>query len=145
MAVLTEQVNQLKRSLLDLNNQLEQMRGDNAKLRGQSEELARAVSYMQRTQKDLQSGVDDRMRRIEPQKVNLDGREFSAEPDEKRQYDEAMELLRKSDFAGTASALTAFRKRYPTSGYNESALFWLHLTMPRRPKRCSRSRTARPN
>jgi tol-pal system protein YbgF len=125
MAVLTEQVNQLKRSLLDLNNQLEQMRGDNAKLRGQSEELARAVSDMQRTQKDLQSGVDDRMRRIEPQKVNLDGREFSAEPDEKRQYDEAMELLRKSDFAGTASALTAFRKRYPTSGYNESALFWL--------------------
>ena len=124
-AELTEQITQLKRSLLELNNQLEQMRGDNAKLRGQNEELARAVSDMQRKQKDLQSGVEDRMRKFEPQKVSLDGREFTVEPDEKRQYEESMELLRKSDFAGTANALTAFRKRWPSSGYSESALFWL--------------------
>lgn len=124
-AELTDQINQLRRSLLDLNNQLEQMRSDNARLRGQNEELARAVSDMQRKQKDLQSGLDDRMRRFEPQKVTVDGKEFNAEPDEKRQYDEAMELLRKSDFAGTANALTAFRKRFPSSGYNDSALFWL--------------------
>lgn len=122
---LGEQIDQLKRSLLDLNNQLEQMRGDNATLRGQNEELARIVSELQRRQKDLQAGVDDRMRRIEPQKVTVDGKEFSADPDEKRQYDEAMDLLRKSDFAGTVNALGAFRKRYPASGYNESALFWL--------------------
>jgi len=125
MTALTEQVNQLKRSLLDLNNQLEQMRGDNAKLRGQNEELARAVSEVQRKQKDLQSGVDDRMRKFEPQKVTVDGKEFSADPEEKRQYDEAMELLRKSDFPGTANALSSFRKRYPASGYNDSVLFWL--------------------
>ena len=122
---LTDQIDQLKRSLLDLNNQLEQVRGDNAKLRGQNEQLARDLSEVQRKQKDIQSGVDDRLRKFEPQKVSLDGKEFTVEPDEKRQYDEAMELLRKSDFAGTANALTAFRKRYPTSGYTESALFWL--------------------
>ena len=121
----TEQIDQLKRSLLDLNNQLEQVRGDNAKLRGQNEELTRIVSELQRRQKDLQSGVDDRMRKFEPQKVSVDGKEFSADADEKRQYDEAIELLRKSDFAGTTGALNAFRKRYPSSGYNDSALFWL--------------------
>ena len=124
-ADLTEQVNQLKRSLLDLNNQLEQLRADNAKLRGLNEQLARDVSELQRKQKDMQSGVEDRMRKFEPQKVTVDGKEFSAEPDEKRLYDEAMELLRKSDFAATASALTAFRKRYPISGYTDSVLFWL--------------------
>ncbi len=122
---LADQIDQLKRSLLDLNNQLEQVRGDNAKLRGQNEELTRVVSELQRKQKDLQSGVDDRMRKFEPQKVALDGKEFAADPEEKRQYDEAMELLRKSDFAGTANALSAFRKRWPASGYNDSALFWL--------------------
>jgi tol-pal system protein YbgF len=121
----TEQIDQLKRGLLDLNNQLEQVRGDNARLRGQNEELTRIVSELQRRQKDLQSGVEDRMRKFEPQKVSVDGKEFSADPDEKRQYDEAMELLRKSDFAGTANALGAFRKRYPASGYNDSALFWI--------------------
>jgi tol-pal system protein YbgF len=124
-AELTEQLNQVKRSLLDLNNQLEQVRGDNAKLRGQNEQLARDLSDLQRKQKDLQSGVDDRMRKFEPQKVTVDGKEFSVDAEEKRQYDEAMELLRKSDFAGTANALSAFRKRYPASGYTESALFWL--------------------
>ena len=36
-----------------------------------------------------------------------------------------MELLRKSDFAGTANALSAFRKRWPSSGYTDSVLFWL--------------------
>ena len=122
---LTEQINQLKRSLLDLNNQREQLRADNAKLRGQQEQLARDVAELQRKQKDIQSGVEDRMRKFEPQRVTLDGHEFTAEPDEKRQYDEAMEALRSGDFAATATALAAFRKRYPASGYNESVLFWL--------------------
>jgi len=125
MKALTEQVDQLKRGMLDLNNQLEQMRNDSARLRGQNEELTRAVAELQRKQKDIQSGVDDRMRRFEPQKISVDGKEFTVEPDEKRQYDEAMDALRKSDYAGTANALNAFRKRWPASGYNESALFWL--------------------
>jgi tol-pal system protein YbgF len=125
MAALTEQVTQLKRGLLDINNQLEQMRADNARLIGQNEQLARDVSELQRKQKDIQAGVDDRLAKVEPQKVTLDGKEFTVEPDEKRQYDDAIALLRKSDFAGSASALVAFRKRYPASGYNDSALFWL--------------------
>jgi tol-pal system protein YbgF len=124
-ADLTDQINQLKRSLLDLNNQLEQVRGDNAKLRGQNEQLARDLSDVQRTQKDIQSGVDTRLRQFEPQMVTVDGMEFTADPEEKRQYDEAMGLLRNSDFAGTANALANFRKRYPSSGYTNSALFWL--------------------
>ena len=121
----SEQIEQLRRGLFDLNNQLEQVRADNAKLRGQNEQLARDLSDVQRKQKDIQSGVDDRLRKFEPQKVSDGGKEFSVEPDEKRQYDEAMELLRKSDFGGTVNALGAFRKRYPGSGYNDSVLFWL--------------------
>jgi tol-pal system protein YbgF len=48
-----------------------------------------------------------------------------ADPDETRQYGDAIGLLRRSDFAGAASALASFQKRYPSSGYNESVLFWL--------------------
>jgi len=124
-ARLADQVDQLRRSILDLNNQLEQMRAENAKLRGTDEQLARDLAEVQRKQKDIQSGVDDRIRRFEPQKVSLDGKEFSAEPEEKRQYDEAMESLRKSDFQAAANSLSALRKRWPSSGYGESALFWL--------------------
>jgi tol-pal system protein YbgF len=120
-----EQIDQLRRSLLDLNNQLEQLRAENARLRGNDEQLARDIAEMQRKQKDIQSGVDDRIRRFEPQKVTLDGKEFSAEPEEKRQYDEAMDAMRRSDFTAAANGLSALRKRWPTSGYGDSALFWL--------------------
>ena len=124
-AKLADQIDQLRRSILDLNNQLEQLRAENAKLRGSDEQLARDLAELQRKTKDVASGVDDRLRRFEPQKVALDGKEFTAEPDEKRQYDEAMEALRRSDFQATANGLSALRKRWPASGYGESALFWL--------------------
>ena len=124
-AKLSEQIDTLRRSLLELNNQIEQLRGDNARLRGQNEQLARDLSEVQRLQKDMQAGLDDRMRKMEPQKVSFEGREFVVEPEEKRQYDEAMDALRKSDFERTSTLLTTFRRRYPTSGYGESALFWL--------------------
>ncbi len=122
---MTQQAEQMRRSLLDLNNQLELLRADNAKLRGQNEQLARDVAELQVKQKDMVQSVEDRMRKFEPQKVAVDGKEFAVDAEEKRQYEDAMELLRKGDFAATVNALTAFRKRYPASGYTESALFWL--------------------
>ncbi len=120
-----EQINQLRRSLLELNNQIEALRAETAKLRGQNEQLARDVAEVQRQQKDLQQGVDERVRKFEPQKVTVDGKEFVADPEERRLYDEAMATLRKGDFAAAASAFLAFQKRYPKSGYADSVLFWL--------------------
>ena len=120
-----EQINQLRRSLLDLNNQIEAMRTETAKLRGLNEQLAREVAELQRQQKDLKQGVDERVGKFEPQKVSVDGKEFVAEPEERRLYDEAMATLRKGDFAAAGSALLAFQKRYPKSGYADSVLFWL--------------------
>lgn len=116
---------QLQRSLLDLNAQLEAARGEIARLRGQDEQLARELSEVQRSQKDIRQGVDDRIRKLEPQKVNLDGREFLAEPDETRLFDEALAVLRKGDYPQAADLLGAFIRRYPASGYASSALFWL--------------------
>ena len=131
-AKITEQLDQLRRSLLDLNNQLELQRADNAKLRGQNEQLARDLAEVQRAQgdiqkrqSDIQQGVDDRIRRIEPQKVSVDGKEFLAEPDEKRQYEDALGAVRQGQFERAEPLLTTLLQRYPSSGYRESALFWL--------------------
>ncbi|HEY1394039.1 MAG TPA: tol-pal system protein YbgF [Methylibium sp.] len=120
-----DQIKQLRGSLLDLNTQLEQLRGEIAKLRGQNEQLARDLSEVQRRQQDLKQGFDDRVRKLEPQKVTVDGKEFLTDPEEKRQYDEAFATLRKGDFAAGAAALSTFKARYPASGYNESVTFWL--------------------
>ena len=115
----------LRRSLLDLQNQLEALRAEQAKLRGQDEQLAKDVAELQRRQKDMVQAVDERVRRFEPTKVSVDGREFSAEPAEKRDYDVAFAVFRKPDFPASQAAFIDFIRRYPQSGYNPSALFWL--------------------
>jgi tol-pal system protein YbgF len=123
-AEVNEQLQSLRRSLLDLNGQIEAMRGEAARLRGGNEQLLRDVSELQRKQRDLGQAVDDRLRKMEPQKVSLDGREFSADPEEKRQYDEAIALLRSGDFDKASQALAAFQARWPASGYGASARYW---------------------
>jgi tol-pal system protein YbgF len=130
-AQMLEQISQLRRSILELNNQLELMRTELARMRGQDEQLQRDIAELQRVQgdiqkaqRDVQQGVNDRISKLEPQKVSVDGREFLVDPEERRQYEEAMALVRKSDFAAAASAFTAFSRRYPASGYTPSLLYW---------------------
>ncbi len=125
---LLEQVQQLltlRSSLLELNSQLEALRADLARLHGGNEQLARDVAELQRQQKDIVQGVNDRIRKLEPQKVAVDGKEFLADTDEKHQYDEAFALIRSGDFAGATTAFNAFARRYPASGYLDSVRFWL--------------------
>jgi len=122
---LQEQVNQLQKSILDLNATIEQLRGDLARMRGADEQLQKDVAELQRKQKDIQQGVDDRLRKMEPQKVVLDGKEFVADPEETRLYGEAVGILRQGDFPGAVNAFSAFQRRYPSSGYGQTAQYWL--------------------
>lgn len=124
-AALAEQVTALRRSLLELNTTLELMRGEMAKMRGQDEQIARDVAELQRKAKDIASGVDDRIRKLEPQKVSLDGIEFVVDADEKRQFDESFAAFRASEFDKAIAGFVLLNRRWPGSGYKESALFWL--------------------
>ncbi len=122
---LSEENGQLRRALLDLQGQIEGLKADVSQGRGAQEQLARDLSEVQTRQKDVVTGMDERLRRFEPVKVTLDGQEFMAEPVEKRDYDAAMEIFRKGDFAAAQSALGQFVQRNRKSGYLPSALFWL--------------------
>jgi tol-pal system protein YbgF len=115
----------LRRSLIELNGQIDALRSDIARLRGEQEQLAREVADVQRRQKDVSQGIDDRLRRLEPLTVSLDGQEFQADPDEKRQFEEALGVLRGGDFDRALSAFGAFSRRYPGSGYNDAVRFWM--------------------
>jgi len=118
---LSDENGQLRRSLLDLQNQIEQMRGDLARMTGQNEQLQRTLGEMQ----SRQSTIDDRLKQNEPTKVSVDGREFTADPKEKADFDAALGIFRAGQFAQAQTAFAEFVKRYPQSGYNASALFWL--------------------
>ena len=116
---------QLRRSILDLSNQLEVLRAEISKMRGQDEQLARDVADVQRKQKDISQGVEERLRKFEPSKVTVDGKEFVASPAEIRDFEAALATLRKGEFALAQSAFLDFIKRYPDGGHRPSALFWL--------------------
>jgi tol-pal system protein YbgF len=118
---LNDENGQLRRSLLDLQNQIEQMRGDLARMTGQNEQLTRTLSDMQ----SRQSTIDDKLKQSEPSKVSVDGREFNADPKEKADFEAALGVFRAGQFAQAQTAFAEFVKRYPQSGYNASALFWL--------------------
>lgn len=119
---------QLRRSMLELSNQIELLRAELARMRGASEQLARDVADVQRQQRTAMQSVqtvEERLRKFEPMKVALDGREFMAEPAEMRDYEAALAIFRKGDFAAAQTAFGDFTRRYPASGYTPSAMFWL--------------------
>ncbi len=124
-AQLADQLTALRRSLLDLNNQLDEMRGEIAKLRGNDEQITRDLADLQSKQKDFGQAFDDRLRKLEPVKVSLDGRDFTVDPEQKRAYDEAIASIRGGDFDKSAGLLTSFQGRYPNSPYADSVRFWL--------------------
>jgi len=116
---------ELRRSLLTLQNQIEGLRSDQATMRGQNEQLQRDVADLQRRQKDIATGVDERLRQFEPAQVSVDGLQFNADPAEKRDYEAALGVFRGGDFGGAQNAFNGFVQKYPKSGYVPSAYFWL--------------------
>lgn len=122
---LRQDSEQLRRNLLDLQNQIELLRSEQAKLRGQNEQLVRDVADLQRRQKDIAQGVDERLSKFEPVKVTLDGQEFQADPSEKRDFEAALAVFRSGKFAEASTAFASFVRQYPRSGYVPSSRFWL--------------------
>lgn len=120
-----DEIAQQRRNMLELQNQIEKNKSDLAQVRGENEQLARAVADVQSKQKDLVQATEQRISKIEPLTVLVDGREFVAEPNEKRDYEAAFAIFRTSDFVKSQKMFVEFVQRYPRSGYSPSALFWL--------------------
>ena len=79
-----------KSTSLDLANQNEQLRGEIARLRGQIEVLTNELANEQRRQKDFYADLDGRLRKVEPQRMTVDGREVDVQQSEQQSYDAAL-------------------------------------------------------
>ena len=134
--------------LLLLQAQIESLKQDTANFQGEREQLLREISLLQRAQKNINVEIEGRFQKIQAQlakqdapppsppvneeapksiKVNVqvDGFEFLAEPEEKRDFEAAFVLFRKGDFAAAAKEFAQFVRVYSDSGYKPSALYWL--------------------
>ncbi len=115
----------LRRSLIDLQNQLDASAVETAKVRGQNEQLLRDLAETQRRHAEFAKAADERMRKLEPLKVSFEGAEFWVEPQEKRGFEAVHASFRKGDFDAAQAGFADFLNRYPQSGYASAALFWL--------------------
>jgi tol-pal system protein YbgF len=114
-----------QKSVLDLANQNEQLRQEVAKLRGQIEVLSNELANAQQRQKDFYVDLDNRLRKMEPQRVTVDGKEISVDPAEQKSYDAAVAAFNGGDYKAAATALADFVRRYPQSGYVANAQYML--------------------
>lgn len=112
-----QEVTNTRRQLLEMTNQLDQLRREVATLRGDNERLLYELGQIQRQ-------TDERLRPFEPILVSMDGLEFEAFPEESQVFDAAMAALRASQFARAADLFAQMRERYPASGYMGHVLYW---------------------
>ena len=133
-----------RQALLLLQAQIEALKQDIANLNGEREQLLREITLLQRALKETNAGIEERFQKMNSQlvkqepptvkdeapksskiNVQVDGFEFLAEPEEKRDFEAAFVLFRKGDFAAAAKEFAQFVKVYSASGYKPSALYWL--------------------
>lgn len=116
---------QMRKAMLELQNQIDALRTDLSQARGDRDLLTRELSETQRRLKDQAQGVDDRLRKIEPLKVKINGTDYEVEPAESKDYEQSLGSFRKGDFATAAVLFNDFTRHYPNSPYLTSSYFWL--------------------
>lgn len=116
-AAANDRLDTLSRSLIDLQGQLEQQRQEIARLRGQNEMLQNDLSMLKKGQLDGYRALDERLRKLEPQQIVVDGQEGLVQPTEKADYEVAFKAFRDGDYKAASAAFAAFQSRYPGSLY----------------------------
>ncbi|MEX1167437.1 MAG: tol-pal system protein YbgF [Hydrogenophaga sp.] len=114
-----------QRSLLEMANQNERLRSEIARLQGQIEQVQRDLSDLQKQQANAQAAAAERRKLVEPMLIEMDGMSFSAAPDETREFDSALALLRRAEFGPAEAAFSGMLRRFPNTGYLPSVLYWL--------------------
>ncbi|QWD77037.1 tol-pal system protein YbgF [Polynucleobacter sp. MWH-UH24A] len=111
-------------AILDLQNQIEKLRSENAQLRGQIESLQKQTDDLTKNQKTYYQDLDNRLTRFEPQTIEVEGVTGVVQAGERSAYEEALNAFQNNQVKKADSDLTAFIRKYPSSPYLPLALFW---------------------
>lgn len=109
---------------LDLQNQIEKLKSENAELRGKVEDLEKQGEDINTSQKTYYQDLDTRLGNFEPHTITVEGVSGVVQPGEKKAYDEALKAFQTGNLKKADEGFTAFASRYPKSPYLPLALFW---------------------
>ncbi|MBS0354983.1 MAG: tol-pal system protein YbgF [Proteobacteria bacterium] len=122
------------RAQLDFANQIEQLKTEIARLRGENEVLTNDLANANKRQKDFYVDLDNRLRKLETTPGTAADGAQPAQPqqpaatvdpaNETRDYEAALNLLRGGKYKDAAAGFNAFIKNYPNSSFQPNAHFW---------------------
>jgi tol-pal system protein YbgF len=120
-----ERLEQTTRGQLELQNQIQAMRQEIASLRGALEVQTNELAKTQRSQRDLATELDTRIKRFEPVATTIDGKQVNVDQTERRTYEAALTVFRGGDFRSAQTAFQQFQTTYPQSPYAPSVSYWI--------------------
>jgi tol-pal system protein YbgF len=135
---MNERVDTLSRAQIELVNQIQSLREENARLRGQVETLQYELESAKKRQQDFYVDLDGRLRKLEtipaqPAEPVVPGDAGSdpankpspADPAaETRDYEAALNLFKANKLKEAGNAFEAFAKAYPESTLTPNAYYW---------------------
>lgn len=134
-----ERLDTTARAQIELANQIQSLREDNARLRGQLETLSYELESTRKRQQDFYVDLDGRLRKLEtppPAEAGTTpagaapGTAQAAQPAtdpalETREYEAALNLFKAGKVKEAAVAFDAFGKAHPGAALAPSAQYWL--------------------
>ncbi|WP_313953437.1 tol-pal system protein YbgF [Accumulibacter sp.] len=136
-----ERLDTVAKGQMELANQIQALRDENARLRGQVETLNYELEAAKKRQQDFYVDLDGRLRKIEaPVASGTDAapaggsqqapaespKKVASDPaTETREYEAALNLFRANKLKEAAAAFEAFAKAHPDSTLTPNAYYWL--------------------
>jgi tol-pal system protein YbgF len=121
-------------ALLELSSQLEALRGDISRMRGQVEVMANQIDTADKRQKDLYLDIDTRLRKLEQSREQQAAAtdkpaaaEAEASPAETKAYQAALDQFKLGQYALAVSAMQGFMVTYPSSSLAPNAQYWIGM------------------
>ena len=111
---------------VEMTTQLEQLKAEIARLRGQIEVLTNDLENAQKRQKDFYVDLDGRLRKVEPPPPP-DPSKPAPPPtaEEQKAYESGLNLVKTNNYKSAVESFTLFLKTYPNSQLAPFAQYWV--------------------
>jgi tol-pal system protein YbgF len=126
--VLTESLKTNQKAVLELSISNDKLTRENQELHGQIEELKKSHEELTESLKSYYTELNSRLQKFEPQNVEVEGVQGTAQPGEKDAYDLALKDFQNGDLSKANKSLSEFINKYPSSPYWPLAKYWLANT-----------------
>lgn len=135
-----ERLDTLSKAQFELVNQIQALREENARLRGQIETLNFELESAKKRQQDFYIDLDGRLRKLETQPIPAAEAKSPADETkpaseaakaatdpvaESREYETALNFFKVNKIKEAATAFEAFTKAHPDSSLTPNAQYWL--------------------